>query len=1335
MKKITLTYFAVLAFVFFWQGNAQLFTIETCNGTIGTTDYGPMHSVTTANAASRTAVIYPSSQLVGITGQDLSAVFFNRIASSGSMAGIPNFKVYLKETADTDFGSGDLDWPTETASATLVYDSDPTTSVGSTAGWKNFSFSTNFVYSGTQNLAVFLEYVNETALTTAITWEYEYSSPCVYTSNSNTTKYSNNTTGTPGDLLGSSNYRRPFIGFDFVVSCPAPTALSVDNITTTTADISWMIGDSEVEWDYSVQLAGTGMPSTFDNTVSNSFTEGTLSPDTDYEIYVRAVCGVGDESIWIGPFEFTTPCAAIVPDYTTDFDLNVPDSCWMEADAGEVVDGPSNFGSASWYASSYSDGVNTIQSNIINLYFNNKRDWLISPSFDLSSGGPFQLDVHVRHGGNAAVTVEEPFGSDDEVQLLMSTDNGATWTNITTWDITNDPGITGQDYTEDLSAQTGTVKFAMFGSDGTVDDSEDHYFHISKFVVRTTPACLEPSNLTVSTITSSSADLGWGENGTSSNWDIEWGVDGFTPTGTPNVNDTGDNPHNLTGLSSATSYDFYVRSDCGMDDTDVSIWVGPLSFVTLCESVINFPYIEDFEDDLVCWDTDLITGTTNWVRDPDSGSGDISGPHTGDGFMEKNYSSSDAILISPSFNLTALGEDARVNVWLHRHADADADDLYTIYINTTSSLTGATQVLQLYSKANIAPTVPSTGWYQYFINIPSTFNASDSVYVLFQGTTNAGFSSYDLGIDDFIVEAMPSCISPTDLSASAITAVSVNLGWTENGSSGNWDIEWGADGFTPTGTPNVNDTGDNPYNLTGLTAQTSYDFYVRSDCGMDDTTDVSTWEGPYNFVTACDPFGDFTEGFETTATSSVMPECWDKNIISTSSSYVYVSTSDFNTGSNALRMGNSGDSSAELYAVTPALTDLPNQTHQLRFFAKKGGTGTTLEVGTITDPTDENTFTSISTIPVTTAHQQYIVTFDAPTTDSYIAFKANYTSTYYFVSIDDVIWEAIPSCPAPSSLYTDGIAFTSANLGWTENGSSSNWDIEWGIAGFTPTGIPNVNDTVDNPYNLTGLTAQTSYDFYVRTDCGMDDTTDVSTWEGPFSFYTGYCIPSGTSALTYIDNFSTTLGDTNIANNASGFSIDNYGNFAGLSVSLASNDSFDFNVEIVSGTVGCAIWVDWNKDLVLDVSEVQFSTTAYGNGPFTGTITVPDATPDGEYRMRVLIDYNDNNPGDDAPCSFGSGRGEVEDYSVMVDNTLSTIDFDGKSLFTYYPNPVNNILTLNAQKAISNISVLNMLGQEVISTTPHNMSNEVDMSDLKSGAYFVRVTIGNSIETIKIIKN
>ena len=111
------------------------------------------------------------------------------------------------------------------------------------------------------------------------------------------------------------------------------------------------------------------------------------------------------------------------------------------------------------------------------------------------------------------------------------------------------------------------------------------------------------------------------------------------------------------------------------------------------------------------------------------------------------------------------------------------------------------------------------------------------------------FNSGNGEAEDYTVMILPapSCLAPSALTATNITATTADLGWTENGSATVWDIEWGAAGFTPTGTPNIVGTTTNPHNLTGLTAQTPYEFYVRADCGVTE----SAWSGPFSFTTTC----------------------------------------------------------------------------------------------------------------------------------------------------------------------------------------------------------------------------------------------------------------------------------------------------------------------------------------------------------------------------------------------------------------------------------------------------------------------------------------------------
>ena len=89
---------------------------------------------------------------------------------------------------------------------------------------------------------------------------------------------------------------------------------------------------------------------------------------------------------------------------------------------------------------------------------------------------------------------------------------------------------------------------------------------------------------------------------------------------------------------------------------------------------------------------------------------------------------------------------------------------------------------------------------------------------------------------------------------------------------------------------------------------------------------------------------------------------------------------------------------------------------------------------------------------------------------------------------------------------------------------------------------------------------------------------------------------------------------------------------------------------------------------------------------------------------------------------------------TLSDASLSAGSFENEKAFTYFPNPVKNELSLKAQNNIQNISVYNMLGQEVLRTTPNSLESNLNMNSLSQGAYFVQVTINNVTETVRIIK-
>jgi len=380
--------------------------------------------------------------------------------------------------------------------------------------------------------------------------------------------------GTPNDL--------DFDVTDFTVTpiaCADPSAGTATNVTSTTADIGWTENGTATTWNIEWGVSGfipTGTP-TISGTTNNPEPLSGLTPDTDYEFYVQADCGGSGTSNWAGPFSFSTPCAVVTPTYLTDFSTFLP-ACWEEADNGDEITGPTGLGTGSW-------GQNGSLARI-NLFTTGKSDWLLTPEFDLSAGGwELVVEASGQDFGASAGTFSG-MGSDDSVQVLISTDGGTTWTNLFTFDAANPPAANATDYIIDLSAYTGTSNlFGILATEGAVNDPEDYYPQIHSFEIRQPLSCLEPSSILVSNILETTADINWTAGNVSQ---LEWVVT-VVPSGSTPLMSTAStsftNAFNATGLTAATDYDVYVREVCAPGDT--TAWVGPVTFTTACGTVVG----------------------------------------------------------------------------------------------------------------------------------------------------------------------------------------------------------------------------------------------------------------------------------------------------------------------------------------------------------------------------------------------------------------------------------------------------------------------------------------------------------------------------------------------------------------------------------------------------------------------------------------------------------------------------------------------------------------------------------------------------------------------------
>ncbi|WP_155958850.1 GEVED domain-containing protein [Flavobacterium limnosediminis] len=229
--------------------------------------------------------------------------------------------------------------------------------------------------------------------------------------------------------------------------------------------------------------------------------------------------------------------------------------------------------------------------------------------------------------------------------------------------------------------------------------------------------------------------------------------------------------------------------------------------------------------------------------------------------------------------------------------------------------------------------------------------------------------------------------------------------------------------------------------------------------------------------------------------------------------------------------------------------------------------------------------------------------------------------------------------------------------------ASSNYLVVYNTSGTPPTVVNGTTYSVggaitdgtvadidtNTSFSVSGLLSNTTYYFFVysynNNSCsGGPLYLTTSPLTGNTTTPLFYCASTASDSSYYINNFSTTLGSTNITNNGSGYSVMGYGNFTGQTVTQQQFSSVNFSTTFTGGTFGFNIWVDWNNDGDFnDAGEKVYASGAYGSS-FTGSFAVPGTASIGNHRMRIVADFLETDP---TVCGSISS-GETEDYTFTV---------------------------------------------------------------------------------------
>ena len=760
-----------------------------------------------------------------------------------------------------------------------------------------------------------------------------------------------------------------------------------------------------------------------------------------------------------------------------------------------------------------------------------------------------------------------------------------------------------------------------------------------------------------------------------------------------------------------------------------------------------------------CW-TSMREGPGNFADVTVIGFNAYSGPNTMEIYNEAGGNT--VIAYSPLFSDLPVGDK---RVVFYARTGFGVDEL----IIGTSDNNGNSL------NYNSIDTIQLTNTYQRFIvelTAANGYNGTDQFVGLRHGQ-NALFST--IYVDDFDYEVIPTCDIAANLAVSNITANSAMLSWTSgNGNvNGNYEVDYGAGITAPgTGTSVIVNNADSAV-ISSLTDATGYCAYVREICGSGDT---SFWIGPICFQTLCLaqqlPFSEnfsFGLGCMTPINHGSTPVGWEDQPAGGSNQFgdldgTEYAIADSDEHANGIHMicdMETPDIDASTIATGNILALEFDQ-----YYNNIGGDSAIVQVfdGTnwvtvLSQNSDIGGFGNPD-------HQFIDITAYA---NANLRVRFHYDDAnvwaWYWAVDNILVSEQIPNCNAPTAITSGQVDCDQIELFWTSNSGGS--IIEYGPVGFTPgTGAGMFTGIVTSPYTVPGLSATTSYDFYLADTCG----NDTSGYSSVFSETTIAC-PPGCTDPTGLDtaNASCTSVDliwTSGPNTiASAIEWGPSGFLPGGGGTIVAPATSPTNITVSPGTSYDFYVVDLcTTDTSNVVGPFTFITP---NGPITaaftpalGAATATDltATFDGSASVGATTytwDFGDGNTGTGANAQNIYTANGTYDVKLIVSGPCGTDSITqqviiagislaenrlGRSL-EMYPNPAKeslNITFVTEGSDDARISIIDLTGKTILKVEESNLNGKydgrIDISTLAKGTYLLKVESGDLSVQRRIIK-
>ncbi|MDR0228154.1 MAG: choice-of-anchor J domain-containing protein [Flavobacteriaceae bacterium] len=859
--------------------------------------------------------------------------------------------------------------------------------------------------------------------------------------------------------------------------------IKINSITPTSAQITWTDTNNS-SWEIYTQPAGGAVPitsGTITNTKSvtiNSLTNGggALTPNTNYEFYLRTKCGTNGKGTWTGPIQFKTACNSMALPFWEGFNTNSQTTtCW-----GLINSKNETPWSNKWeYVNDNYEGDRSIS------YVGNEDQgvtqnaWLLSPSFDIVSTKSYRLRYHYK------TSMYNTNSFDVKLSTKGQVVDNYTQTLQTRKDVK--VGAWKQE-TVIISGITGTISIGWHVN-GTDSGTSIHIDNVFMEEVD----CPEATELNADNIKINSFDINWKDN-VGNKWEYT-----VQPKGTnlpPKTGVTTTTKNNTITIDNAgkailpnTEYEYYVRAICAQNKQ--SEWMGPYRLRTLCD-IQKLPHWEGFNMDsetYYCWSTvsikNNVTSQGNWKREKwPTYEGTHAMQYSINDWM--NNTLSDEWLISPTYTFKS---GKIYKLMYHYQTDEDANNTNTFEVlgsNKGAITTNFTKVVipeKAYNNANFVQEKA------FISGLSGNVNLAWHV---------KGIGSKSIIIDNVFVEEVENCPEPLNLDVQDIEKNKATLTWTDDFNATDWEyfvqpvnsklsIPTGAG--TATKVKSVTTTTDNLGQP--LKPNTEYEYYVRTKCA---DGKFSIWAGPIRFYTLCDTLSTpFWDGFNTNQDTW---RCWtmiDQN--NDGKNWQLIDHEKYE-GDRSISF-NSYNAQSDKWLISPTI-NTTNDLYVLKYHYKASSwTPCNFEVMISNSGTSPQSFTK-TLINLAeydnAAWKEQVIFFTASAGTTNIGWHINATQPQQ-AYIDNVSIKKVENCPEPYYVETTNITSNSIDLEWQQDAGIASWEVIVVPykADATTTPLQTITVTGNPKATISSLSPMTGYTFYVRAKCNNKSTSDWST--------------------------------------------------------------------------------------------------------------------------------------------------------------------------------------------------------------------------------------------------